>query len=203
MFKKHYISILVVVLSILGMVSQKQTIVPNQEIVLQFTNVSVETAEVANIVLSVKHKLKELGATQVKVTKDAQGTLRIAYYTASNVSSIKEKLSSEGDLIIDFKKTSNTNSLPENNEDIACNFDVYEIQKSNGDNWDLNGVNVSNTDFKSDHFFNPNVIFSNASILNEANSISKEKLQASKYITLAVIHYPYKTPEVRAGPFWV
>ncbi|MCB4809578.1 hypothetical protein LG651_15085 [Tamlana sp. 62-3] len=204
MFKKHYISILVVVLSVLGMVSQKQNLQPNQEILVQFSNHTLESVAVDQVVSAIKQQLITLGVQEVEVKKEASGALRISYFSKAAVSQIKASLQTNGDLEINFNSTSKSNpdKGPLKTYDLAYDFDVYEIQKSKHSGWDFNAVNISAFDTKSDIYTNTNgfaIVFT----LKNENPIAQKRIKASQYIALAVQHISHKIPEVRAGPFCV
>ncbi|KJD32588.1 hypothetical protein PK35_10325 [Tamlana nanhaiensis] len=204
MFKKHYITFLIVALSFFGMVSQKQNQQPNQEILVQFTGNTLESGAVDYVVSEIKEKLQDLGIQQVEVKKEASGALRISYFSDTAVSQIKASLVAEGELKIDFNNTSKSNSTnnPSNTDDLAYNFDVYEIQKSNHSGWDFNAVSISAFDTKSDIYSNTNG-FAVAFHLKNENTLTKKRVKSSQYIALAVQHISHKIPEVRAGPFCV
>ncbi|KJD32665.1 hypothetical protein PW52_15645 [Tamlana sedimentorum] len=201
MLKKHYISILIVILSVLGMVSQKQNLQPNQEILVQFSNHTLESVAVDQVVSAIKQQLSTLGVQEVEVKKEASGALRISYFSKAGVSQIKASLDTDGDLEINFNRTSksNPNKGPLNTDDLAYDFDVYEIQKSNQSGWDFNAVTSSAFDSKSNIYTNTNgfaIVFT----LKNENAITQKRVKASKYIAFAVQYIPHKIPEVRAGP---
>lgn len=201
MFKKHYISILVVVISIFGIASQKQAEIPNQEIVVQFDNANVSSDEAESLISSIKLQLLELGVEAVTVTENKQGELKITYHSNSDVSSIKNKLTKEGSLKLDFNKKSqkNTNGTPSSKDIVSYNLDVYEIQDYNN-NWDFNGINATTITSKSDHLFNPNIYLFTQVIAINNNSVANETYKVCSNVALLINEIPHKIPEVRAGP---
>ena len=201
MFKKHYISLLIVVISILGIASQKQVDLPNQEIVVQFDNINVTAEEVNEIISSIKLQLQELGVFEVSISDNNHGELKIAYHSNSDVSSIKNKLVKEGGLTLNLNKksTKDTNRTPSNNDVVNYDLDVYEIQDYNN-NWDFNGINTSSITSKSDHLFNPNIYFSTEVIAIKNNSVTRETYKVCSNVALLINEISHKIPEVRAGP---
>ena len=202
MFKKHHLSILIVVFSLLGIVSQKQTDVPNQEIVIQFINSNVGVEEAEDIISSIKNQLKELGVDDVNVSEENSGELKITYHSNSDISSIKDKLSKVRKLKIDLSGKSNPASEKPSQEDsITYNLDVHEIRKNNSTDWGFNGINAYSLDSKSDRLYNPslNLFFTVFSFEND-NNIASETYKVKKNIALAINNIPHKIPEGRAGP---
>ena len=104
MNSRRYIGALIIVLTFLGVVYQQQNSLPNQEIVLQFTDAKVTSSETQNTIAIVKEQLQNLGADNIHVKETQEGTLKITYYSATNVSSIKKILSEENTLIKYGKK---------------------------------------------------------------------------------------------------
>ena len=203
MLKKWYISTFIIILTLLGAVSQQQIVIPNQEIVLQFTDAEVTTEEVKNTIAIVKQQLQDLGVNNIQVKESEHGKLKITYYSDSDVASIKETFSKEDKLKIDFNsrnQNESSNEFPFHENTISYNLDVYEIQDGNDIEWDLNGISVVGFDTKSDRFFDPNSNFYfNQIEVSEDNSI-KHSYKVRKNIALAIDDILHKIPEVRAGP---
>jgi len=202
MFKKHYIGILIVVISFLGIASRDQSEVPNQEIIVQFTDANVAVEEIENIISIIKIQLQELGVNDVNVSDAEFGKLKITYYSNSDISSIKDKLTNNGNLKLHLNKKSNnsTGRIRSNGDSLSYNLDVFEIQDTHS-NWDLNGINVSTIDLKSDHFYYPNTnLFNNTFIFENTNSVTEETYKVLENIAHAINNIPHTIPEVRAGP---
>jgi len=140
MNSRRYIGALIIVLTFLGVVYQQQNTIPNQEIVLQFTNAKVTSVDTQNTIALVKEKLQNLGANNIQVKETVEGTLKITYYSTTNVSHIKKSLSEENSLSLGYnlnnqdKKSSN---LPIENSSISYNLKVYEIQNGNDADWNF------------------------------------------------------------------
>lgn len=204
MLKKWYISTFVVLLTLLGVVCEKQIAVPNQEIVLEFTNKALTTQYTESTIAIVKKQLQDIGVVNIQVKKSKNGSLKLTYYSDADVKSIQNSFSKNKVLAADFllqNESDKSSELPIDDTTVSCNIAVYEIQKNNKTGWDFNGVNVSELDLKSDHLFEPSVCFSNLefNIKNNNNAI-KEALKVSRNIVVAINNTSHKIPEGRAGP---
>jgi hypothetical protein len=204
MLKKWYIVAFILVVTLLGVNSQQQIVVPNQEIVLQFTDSAVTSDDIENTIATVKKQLQAIGANNIQVKKAENGKLKITYFTDVDLAGIKKSFSDDGDLDINFK-THNTghdsDEFPSDENNIAYNLNVYEIQNGQDADWDLNGISVKNIDSKSDRFSDPNSNF----FLNNESPSKEDNLEKITYkvrtnIALAIDDILYKIPEVRAGP---
>jgi hypothetical protein len=203
MNSRRYIGALIIVLTFLGVVYQQQNTIPNQEIVLQFTDAKVTSVDTQNTIALVKEKLQNLGVDNIQVKETVEGTLKITYYSTTNVSHIKKSLSEENSLSLGYnlnnqdKKSSN---LPIENSSISYNLNVYEIQ--NGNNADWNFVENTILQIKSDNerLFNPNVFVS--IIVSDDKEAGNYKVAYNTFrnIALAIDKASHNIPEVRAGP---
>jgi hypothetical protein len=202
MLKKCYISTLVIVLALFGIFSQQQVVLPNQEIVIQFTNAEVTTEDVQNTTANIKKQLQDLGVDNIQVKQFENGNIKITYFSDANVASIKEMFSKEENLALDFNTPhQNSNEFPSDEDTIAYNLDVYEIQDGNDVDWNLNGINIVKIDTKSDRFFEPNsyLHISNIEYTND-DILRKQAYEAYKNIAFTLNHNSKSIPEVRAGP---
>lgn len=200
---KKYIGVIVAILTLLGILNQRQADVHNQEIVLEFSKISQSgvSAEVAISVL--KEELQHFGVADVKVVENANGKLKITYYSDADVSVIKrilvKKIRSELDTSDDDEET--PFNLPSEEKNIAYHLDVHEIQKGSKTDSGLNGIEVLELKPKADRFFKP-----------KTPSTKLNPLYGIKDVTLKVAFHLYKNkdfalrnalqqiPEVRAGP---
>ena len=108
MNSRRYIGALIIILTFLGVASKQSITIPNQEIVLQFTDVEVSSFEAKNTVEIVKQQLRNLGADNIQIKKGQKGTLKITYYSDADVASIKETLSNQEKLVLNaFDQTQN------------------------------------------------------------------------------------------------
>ena len=199
---RWYISTLILILTLLGVVDYQQTSDPNQEIVLQFTNTEVSSDDAQNTIANIKEQLESLGVDNIQVSEEENGKLIITYYSDIDAASVKETLNK------DLRLTLNTSNQGENGThsnfpldktSSSYNLDVYDIQKDSGSGWDLNGTFISEVKPEGNRFSNPNFYVSIDDI--ESREIA-EKLAYKTHcnIAIAIDNISYKIPEVRAGP---
>ena len=196
---KRYFSALIIILTLLG-VAQQQFSVPNQEIVMQFTDDEVSSDDALNAIAIVKNQLQIIGVDNIQVREVEDGRLRITYYSDIDVASIKDILSQEKKIELGYTSQDNeSNKIPSDNESNGYNLDVFKIQKGSDSEWDLDGTLVLEFKPDGDRFSNPKVFASNEEIDVEEN-ITKIAYKLHYNIAIAIDNTSYKIPEVRAGP---
>ncbi|PTM08811.1 MAG: hypothetical protein DA407_07215 [Bacteroidetes bacterium] len=199
---RKYIGALIIVLTFLGVVYQQQNTLPNQEIVLQFTDVTLTSYEAQNTIAIVKKQLQDIGVDNIKVKEEGAGKLKITYYSLTNATSIRRTLSEENKLQLDLNTSYQNNStLPIDEHSISFNLDVYEIQNGNDTDWDLAENSVLKVNSENDRFFNPNISFT-ATVIDakEKDAAVKVIHKVLRNIALAIDNVSHNIPEVRAGP---
>ncbi|MFI1745411.1 hypothetical protein [Thalassobellus sediminis] len=204
MKKRWYISTLVIILTVLGAICHQQVSVHNQEIVLQFANVDTTTNQAQKTIAIVKKQLQDIGVENIQVNEIEEGSLRIRYYSNTDVASIREIFSKEKNVVIDyahFNQKETPFKLPSNEDLFSYDLDVYEINNDNHLESGLNGKFVLEPKSEIDRFFNPNVYLS-ANVVNitEKDSIVKVAYKVRRNITITIDNALHKIPEVRAGP---
>lgn len=198
MNNKWYISAFIFALAILG-ISLEQVSVPNQEIVIQFTDVEVSSEETQDAIAIIKNQLQAIDVDNIQIQESGNGTLKITYYSDIEVSQIKEILSKENTVTLEHTPYNNDTTGTPSEKDLAYEFDVYEIQESN-DFIDSDGTIIES---KSEiiRFFTPNTYVSSAKVdSKEENAIEKLAYRIHRNIAIAIDDAEYKIPEVRAGP---
>ncbi len=197
---RWYISTLIIILTLLGVVDQQQISVPNQEIVLEFTDTEVSSNHAQNTIANIKVQLEGLGAANIQVTEEECGKLIISYYSDVDIARIKESLSEDENLVLnDANPNEERSNFPKDKNSGSYNFNVYEIQKDSGSDWDLNGTYVAELKSEGNRFSNPNVY---AFVDNTESREATEKIAFIVHynIVLGIDNTSYKIPEVRAGP---
>jgi len=199
---KWYLSIFVLIVAFLG-AGLQQFSVPNQEIVLQFEDKAISLVETENAIANIKKQLQDIGVEKIQVYKGANGVLKISYFSEIDVVSIKKIFSKEKALklsysLLDFGEGSS--KMPSKNKSNTYQLDVFEIQKSNGNEGDSNGLVVELLP-EHDRYFNPDVYYS--TLVYELRF--KNKIEKVAYIIysnrfIEIDNSSYNTPEVRAGP---
>ena len=199
---KWYLSIFVLIVAFLG-AGLQQFSAPNQEIVLQFEDKEISLVKTENAIANIKKQLQDIGVKKIQVYKGANGVLKISYFSEIDVVSIKKIFSKEKALklsysLLDFGEGSS--KMPSKNKSNTYQLDVFEIQKSNGNEGDSNGLVVELLP-EHDRYFNPDVYYS--TLVYELRF--KNKIEKVAYIIysnrfIEIDNSSYNTPEVRAGP---
>jgi len=193
MNSRRYIGALIIVLTFLGVVYQQQNTLPNQEIILQFTGVKVTSAETQSTIAIVKNQLQNLGANNIQVKETKNGTLKITYYSNTNVINIKKTLSQENKLVLDYATNKESSELPAENSSIGYYLDVYEIKQGNQTDWNLVENNVLEQKIENDRFFNPNFfVLINTKHLNDKDLITKVAYKVRRNVTIAIDNTSHK-----------
>ncbi|MBQ4822215.1 hypothetical protein [Aquimarina sp. MMG016] len=205
MKKKWYFRILISALAAL-VVIQQQTVVPNQEIVLEFVDVEVTSLEAQNAIAVVKRQLQSIGVKNTRISKGLKdGKLKITYYSEEDVDYIKGILSEEGNVELShifYDQNGENDSFPKKKEDSRdYNLDVYEIQKSTDFDADFNGKYVLeiNIEQDGDSSYNLNSFVSGINVQN-IDRLVKVAEKVNTNIAIAIDNTFHNIPEVRAGP---
>ncbi len=201
---RMYTSTLIIILTLLGIVTQQQVTVPNQEIVLQFTNNEIQSDEALNTIASVTKQLQDLGVDNILVKDIGKGELIITYYSDTDVAKIKRILSQEKNLQLGYASNDQDekqSEFPLDEKPNSYNFNVYEIQNGNDTNWKLDGIVIDNLKIVSDQPFNPNIYPTfNKLDIKEKDKVEKVAYKINKNIAIAIDNTSQNIPEVRAGP---
>lgn len=193
MNRKWYFGALIVILTLFG-ASQENLTVPNQEIVLQFSSVSISSNEAQLTIANVKEQLETIGVSKVDIREEANGRLVISYFSDVTVANVKDSL-----LAVDY--ASNEDNQSDFPKEHTYNLDVFEIIKSSDTGFGSTGKSIFEFKQDYDRFSNPNV-FVSASDINEVEN-NVEVLVAykqNKTIAIAINNIPHQIPECRAGP---
>ena len=199
---KWYFSALIVVLALFG-VNHYQNSLPNQEIVVQFTDIKVTSDEAQNAIANVKGQLQSLGAHNIQVREGVDGRSRITYYSDSDVARIKEVLSktNSGDLgFSNLHRNEGSSDSPSHENSNSYDLEVYEIQNDSDSDWDLEGITVFELKSENHRFFNPNV-FAFVQCTDDKGRTAKVAYRIHTHIAAAIDTSTGRIPEVRAGPF--
>jgi hypothetical protein len=204
MKKKWYFGILISALATL-VVIQQQTVVPNQEIVLEFVDVEVTSVEAQNAISIVKKQLKSIGVQHTKVSKGLKnGKLTIAYYSDANVEYIKSILSEAHDVALDhifYDQNEDGDQFPLNKNSKDYNLDVYEIQKSTDFDADFNEKYVLEVKHERDGYSGSNSYsFVKRIDTDYIDRLVKIAQKVNTTIAIAIDRTSHNIPEVRAGP---
>lgn len=203
---KWYINVALIFIAVLGgIIGQQQVAVPNQEIVLQFTNADALLNDAQHTIAIVEEQLELIGVYNIQISEQEDGKLIISYYSNTDVDSIKALLSEQKELALGFvsnKKNEIPIHLPADGPSIGYNLDVYEIQDGQNLVSDLGGKCA--IELKSGHyrFINTNFYIPFDDIIIAGNEqILKVNYTFQRHIAIAQDYKSHKIPEVRAGPF--
>ncbi|BAO74674.1 hypothetical protein WPG_0444 [Winogradskyella sp. PG-2] len=178
------------------------TIVPNQQIVIQFSNENISSEDANTTIEDVKEKLQSIGVLHISIGQHEDGKLKITYYSDADVNRIQNILSNEGSLKLAYQSDENRSSdYPENSNENDYKLNISEIQKDADTNWHFDGIQITELNQKTDRFNNPTDHLPNG-ILN-SNYISRTvEFEIKRYTTIALAfdHISNIIPEVRAGP---
>ncbi|PKQ45335.1 hypothetical protein [Confluentibacter flavum] len=195
--------ILLVVIGLIGIASQQQVCLPNQEIVLRFTNDGVTSDEAQNAIAIVKKQLLTIGANNIHVKESQKGgSLKITYYSDTDVASIKKLLSREKDIELGYISSSQDNKSsksPSKNNPSAYDIDVFELKKQDAG---FEGGKYA-IELKSENirFFIPNLLVFNTEIgYNDLESVLNQTYKFRKNSAIAINITSNKIPDGRAGP---
>ena len=191
---KRYIGLLLFAMTLL-LVSQQKVNVPNQEIVVQFSDVELSSDEVRNTINLVKTNLESLGVSEIQVSFNDDSSLNITYFSNLDAAIVKNLLANKG--LINSQKSSDEQ---DHQDSFVYNLDVFDISKPNQTQGDFQGV-VLDLKSDSDRFQNPKK-YKPSSIYKskESKFIETETSAISFRFELAIQDTSCKVPESRAGP---
>ena len=198
---KLHLGVLAILLAFLGTFIEQAT-VPNQQIVIQFSNANISSEDADQAIEVVRERLQRIGVTNIKIGQHQNGKLRITYHSPSDIERIQNMLS-EGDdgFRFDYESETNNNSLPVNRNLENYELNISEIHGQSDVNWDFEGIQIAEINQKSDRFSNPKVNTSfGPQHTVQHNSIVKIAIKENRAVLLARDRIAYKIPEVRAGP---
>ena len=204
MFARWCISTSVFLLILFGAVSQQHLAVPNQQIVLQFTDVELTSEDAKQTILIVKEQLEALGVENIQVKAQENGKLKISYYCDADISSIKNSFARTQHVVLDYQTDSpgkESSKGPRDDKRITYNLNVYEIQSASDSGWDLDGTFTLEVEAKSDRYLDPNNYFTAPNFcVKTSNNIIKVTYKIHRNISMDVGDALHSIPEVRAGP---
>lgn len=178
------------------------SVVPNQQIVVQFSDANISENDAQNAIDTIELKLKIIGVEDIKIGQDQNGQLKITYFSKTDIHQIEDILSGEESFKFAHNSSEeNSNNLPEQRDFKDYKLNISEIQKNSNTNWDFDGVEIVELNHKSDRFIN-------LKLNNSGNSINSRlfdgfiKVRANIIYTsaLEIDNLSYKIPEIRAGP---
>ena len=202
---RWYFSTFIIILTLFGAISQQQSTVPNQEIVLQFVDVNISSEQAQNTIANVKAQLQVLGADNVQVVEDlTASTLKITYYSDADVSRVKRMLSNEKKVALDFtsqRPDEDHSGFPSEKKTSSYNIDVYDIVNGSDSDSGFGGKHALQRHQEFDRYLNPIVFpFSPPITVSSEDNSFRIVYTVNENIAIAISNTPHKIPEGRAGP---
>jgi len=190
MNSKWYTSTFFLLLFIVFGTLQKQINAPNQEIVLEFNNGTQNFQNKESTVANLSEKLKDLGVTNISISENDNGILRIAYHSKIDADRLQQLL---GDLE-NQQPQAPKEDQKEYNLSVFELIDLVELQQTH-DNFIV--------ELKSN--FDRSTTNQNTGLAKENSCIVKPKFSLQKAkATFQKSFCKYTStngePEVRAGP---
>lgn len=130
MIKKWYFNVLLSTFALL-FVMHKQTIIPNQEILLEFSDHQITDTEARRALAIIKRQLESVGVKNTRILWLRDGSLKISYYSDSDIAVINELLSQKrytGYDVAFLGKAGNADHLPIQDHETGYTLKVRELQ---------------------------------------------------------------------------
>ncbi|NRD24855.1 hypothetical protein HNV10_16495 [Winogradskyella litoriviva] len=196
-----YFGLIAILLAFFGTFVEKTT-VPNQQIVIQFSNNAISVEESENAIEAIQTKLQSIGATLIKIGQNDSGQLRITYHSDTDVAHIKNVLFKVENLKVAYNASDESSSkFPKEQNVKGYKLNVSEIKTSTTNTWDFEGTQVTEFNNKTDHSNTLKVHDSGNPIDSELNNhVLNTIVEAYKVVAIVKNNSSYKIPEVRAGP---
>jgi len=204
MFKKWYFGILTTAWALLVMV-QQNTVVANQEIVLEFANVDINSPEAQRAIALVKNQLRTIGVKNPQLSQEFKnGKLKITYYIDSHIASVKRILSATQSITFDLVlQRPNEEESPTNEKDSKeYTLTIYEVQKrtDRGSNFIVNQVLELHKQQDEQPIFDTYHTRVIGSIENSLSTLQTVQKIGRSGVLVFDHNFPI-FPEIRAGPF--
>lgn len=174
--------------------------VPNQQILVQFSNQQLTSDEIEASIEVLTERLHNLGVDQLQIGEYHNGQIKITYYSDSDVIRIQSILGHLENVVIEYTGDHPLTNGSSNDEQ-TIKINVTEIQNPITNNWDFEGTQVIELNQKSDQYYFQKLKFgpSQAIIAYQETFQFKRLLNSYGNKNLST-SFDYKVPEVRAGP---
>lgn len=194
-----YIGSLLVVLAIFG-ISSDGIAVPNQEIVIEFSDVEVTPEETQEAIAHVKKQLEAIGVANIQLQELGNGTLKITYYSSIDVSQVRELLLEDRAHAQAASITSeNESEFPFDKNEKYYEIGIHTIQEAH----DFVGTSEGFLESKSEstRYYMPTAGTSISTLFCKTLPGSDAvAYTVYSHIALSLDNSSYIIPEVRAGP---
>lgn len=202
MKSKLHFGILIILLAFLGR-QIDTSIVPNQQIIIQFSDAEITENDAQKAIDAIQLKLQAIGVEQIQIGQDHIGQLKITYFSKADVAQIENILSDDSSFSIAHQdNTEPSKHLPEQSTLKDYQLNISEIQESaQPTSWDFEGIEIVELNQKTDRFNNLKVETPIPFLDSELiNLWVKVALKANSGNMSFQDYHAYLIPEVRAGP---
>ncbi|SDI16332.1 hypothetical protein [Winogradskyella thalassocola] len=198
---KLHFGLLIILLAFLGTYLE-QNALPNQQIVIQFSDTDISTEDSENAIEAIQNKLQSIGVTHIQIGQKNEGQLRIIYHSNTDVEYIQNALFNLEDINIAYDSNQNeSDNFPDHKNLKDYELNISEIKASNDVNWDFERTQVVEVNQKTDRFlYSKTNSFGNHYYNIENHFNIKVAVFISNNATTAIDNISYIIPEVRAGP---
>jgi len=198
---KMHLGIIALLVVLLGTYLE-QSNVPNQQIVVQFSDKSIASQLSDETIKIVSKELIQLGAENIQIGEQKGGKVKITYFSSQDVKHIQVKLSAINALKFSLTSDKSTpKKLPAKGGIKDYFLDVSEIENNNDTNWGFKGVLVVEQSQKSDRLFNIKFECATGSLISKYHNLEvANAFQINSSIENAINTFSHKIPETRAGP---
>lgn len=193
--KWHFSALFLLLFTLLG-AFKEHTNLPNQEIVLEFSNTASHIDNRETTIANITKKLNDLGVTNISINTSDKNILKITYYSDIQVENIKEKIAESNVNLLE----NNSKKQSEDSDNSEYSIAIHEI---------IDLIDVQNShkeytfEFKSnfDRSLPTNTIALKGETLPfKANYLFKTQLSVNRSISFYKETNTSGDPEVRAGP---
>jgi hypothetical protein len=178
------------------------SVVPNQQIVIQFSDAQITKNDSQKTIEAIQQKLYVVGVKDIQVSQNQEGQLKITYFSKTDIHQIENILSDDGSFKFAHhihKEDSNDFPKQKNLKDYELN--ISEIQENSTNNWDFESVQIVEFNQKIDRFSNPKIsvsgVFDNPKQTNNKVEVAVKINNATAISTKDI---SCKIPDTRAGP---
>ncbi|WP_458627465.1 hypothetical protein [Winogradskyella sp. PC D3.3] len=201
MKRRLHFGLLVILLTFLGMYLEQNTL-PNQQIIIQFSENNISSDDTESAIETIQHKLQSIGVTHIQIGQNQEGQLRITYHSYADVEHIQNILFNVEDLNFAYNSTQNqSDHFPEQKKHKNYELNISEIKTSTDVNWDFERTQVIELNQKIDRFSCAKTnSFGHQFNDFENNCSIKVAVFINQNATIAIPNISYIIPEVRAGP---
>jgi len=198
---KLHFGLLVLLLAFLGTYLEQNTL-PNQQIVVQFSDSDISSEDAEITIEAIQNQLQSIGVTHIQIGQNNEGQLRITYHSDSHVKYIQNALFNVETLRVAYNSTDNpSDNFPKHKSVKDYELNISELKTSNTVNWDFERTQIVEVNQKVDRFlYSKTNTFGNHFSDIKINYSIKVATAINNDATVSINTISYIIPEVRAGP---